>query len=285
MSYTEHYYQSNDGLNLYYRKYGKNTARFPLVCLAGLTRNSEDFDEFAEYFSKDRAVYTLDYRGRGKSDYDPDYKNYNPQTYLGDIYAFLMAADIEKAIFVGTSLGGILSMAFASLSPQHVAAIILNDIGPEVSSGGGSRIAGYVGKDNRFKTIEAATDAQRQLYTGAYPDLDEAAWRKTTETGFVYDATAGNYRPNYDLALGKAFAEQMSDDPSVDLWPFFEALNSVPLLAIRGALSDVLSAETFQKMQEANPDMQVLTLENRGHVPLLNEPPAMKELIRFINNV
>ncbi|MEH6475642.1 MAG: alpha/beta hydrolase [Sneathiella sp.] len=285
MTYSESFYKSNDGLDLYYRKYGKSSSKLPLICLSGLTRNSGDFTEFAEHFSNDRAVYTLDYRGRGKSEYDTDHANYNPQVYLGDIMAFFQATDITKAVFIGTSLGGLLTMGLAGLVPQYVAAAVLNDVGPEVSSDGGERIAGYVGKDVRYPTLAAAIAAQKAQYTGAYPDLDDDEWRHTTEVGYVLDEKAGNFRANYDLALGKALQDQISNDAPIDLWPFFEAMNAIPVLSIRGALSDVLSADVFQKMQDTNPDMTAVTLENRGHVPLLNEPLSMQHLTRFLKNV
>jgi len=285
MPYTENYYKSNDGLNLYYRKYDGDKARIPLICLSGLTRNSGDFSDFSDHFSGERVIYTLDYRGRGKSDYDPDFENYNPQTYLGDIMSFLQAEGIEKAVFVGTSLGGLLTMGLAGLVPQYVAGAVINDVGPEVDSSGGERIAGYVGKDVRFPSIEAATAAQKTQYQGAYPDLDDEGWRKTTEVGLTWDGKAENFRPNYDLGLGEALQAQISGDDPIDLWPFFDAMKSVPVLAIRGALSDVLSAEVFQKMQDVNPRMTSVILKNRGHTPLLNEPIALNHLTRFLKNV
>ncbi len=282
MTFRESNYQSNDGLNLYYRTYGDSDNRSPIICLSGLTRNSGDFNTFAERYSKDRTVYCLDYRGRGKSDYDKEYSNYNPQTYLGDILTFLAVSGIGKAVFVGTSLGGLLTMGLAGLAPQYLEAVVLNDIGPEVSSSGGARIAGYVGEDKRFSSLEEAAAAQKEQFGGAYPDLTDAAWLKLTEPAFMYDEAQDNYRPNYDLALGKALLEQMKDGETIDLWPFFEALKDIPTLAIRGALSDVLSEEVFQKMLDIHPNMKTLVVNNRGHVPVLDEPDAIKILDAFL---
>ena len=282
MTFRESSYQSNDGLNLYYRIYGDSNNRPPIICLSGLTRNSGDFNAFAERYSKDRTVYCLDYRGRGKSDYDPSYSNYNPQTYLGDILTFLAVSGIGKAVFVGTSLGGLLTMGLAGLAPQYLEAVVLNDIGPEVSSAGGARIAGYVGEDRRFSSLEEAAAAQKEQFNSAYPDLPDAAWLALAEPAFTYDEAQGNYRPNYDLALGKALLEQIKDGETIDLWPFFEALKDIPTLAIRGALSDVLSEEVFQKMLDIHPNMKTLVLDNRGHVPVLDEPDAIKILDTFL---
>jgi len=285
MSFTENYYPSADGLNLYYREYGEAVEKCPLLCLSGLTRNSGDFHDFAMWYSKDRKVYALDYRGRGKSDYDENYSNYNPQTYIGDIFAFLTKLEIERALFVGTSLGGMLTMGFAGLAKQYIAAAILNDVGPELNASGGARILDYVGKDIRFPTLEAAADAQKSQYSSAYPDLLDADWIMQSQNTFTYDEGAQNYRFNYDMKLGKALAEQFEKSEPVDLWPFFKALGDVPTLAIRGALSDVLSKEVFQKMAEENPAMQSIELANRGHVPQLDELDLLPELDNFIAGV
>lgn len=281
MSFEEKFYKSNNDLNLYYRAYEGDVHRFPIICLSGLTRNSADFHDFALRYSGVRRVYCLDYRGRGKSDYDPDYKNYNPQTYAMDVLTFLMARRIDKAIFVGTSLGGLISMGISGLAPQYVGGVILNDIGPDVDRSGSDRIAGYVGKDIRFSSLKRAISAQKKLYTGAYPDLEDDGWAKTTKAAFVYDPENSNYRQNYDLKIGQALVEQLKDDQEIDLWPFFESLKAVPTLAIRGALSDVLSAEVFEKMKDRHPEMQWISLEDRGHVPLLDEPLALEKMDKF----
>lgn len=283
MIYAEHHYQSNDGLKLYYRTYGKDSDKLPIVCLTGLTRNSGDFEEFAERFSNTRKIYTLDYRGRGNSAYDPNYQNYNPQTYLADVMTFLAAADIKKAIFVGTSLGGLITMGLSGLAPQFVAGAILNDIGPEVASSGGERIAGYVGTDVRYNSLEEAAKAQQEQYQGAYPDIEEEYWLQTSKVAFKFDEDADNYRPNYDLAIGKALVEQVESGDQIDLWPFFESLKEKPVLAVRGALSDVLSTDVFEKMKAVIPSLIQVTLENRGHVPLLNEPKALTAITEFLD--
>jgi pimeloyl-ACP methyl ester carboxylesterase len=285
MDYTEHYYKSNDDLNLYYRIYGQKTALTPIVCLSGLTRNSQDFNGFAQQFAGPRQIFTLDYRGRGKSDWDSDYKNYDPQTYLADVMTFLVHANIENAIFLGTSLGGILSIALAGLAPNYAAAVILNDIGPEVSSDGSARIAGYVGEDVRYKTLRDVAKAQKEMYQSVYPDVEDDYWLETSEVGFVFDEKDQNFRANYDLALGKAMIEQLEKNEPVDLWPFFESLKSKPTLAIRGALSDVLSEDVFEKMKTVLPAMQHLTLPNRGHVPTLSEPASIEIIQQFLDSL
>jgi pimeloyl-ACP methyl ester carboxylesterase len=285
MNFDENRYQASDGLSLYYRKYGTNSNETPIICLSGITRNSNDFHEFASQFSEDRIVYALDYRGRGKSDYDPDYKNYNPQTYLADTLTFMAVTAISKAIFVGTSLGGLLTMGMAGLAPQYLAAAVINDVGPEISSEGSSRIAGYLGTDIRYNSLEEAASAQKVQYQGSYPDLDWQGWMASTETAFVWCKEDKNFKPNYDLKIGAALTEQIGEGETIDLWPFFEALKTCPTLAVHGVLSDVLSTEIFEKMQRVHPAMEVLSLENRGHVPLLNEPSFITKITQFLEKV
>lgn len=285
MDYSEHYYKSADGLDLYYREYAGDLEKTPIVCLSGLTRNSGDFHDFACRYSGVRTVYALDYRGRGKSQYDSDYKNYDPQTYLSDVFIFISTLKIEKVIFVGTSLGGLLAMGLAGLAPQNVEAVVLNDIGPEISQSGGDRIASYVGKDVRFASLTDAMQTQKQQFSGAYPDLSDDEWLKTTAVGFILDEEDNSFRPNYDLLLGKALQEQVTDQQQFDLWAFFETLKDKPTLAIRAALSDVLSEDVFDKMKTIHPKMETLILENRGHVPLLSEPLALHKLDQFLEQL
>jgi pimeloyl-ACP methyl ester carboxylesterase len=285
MVYSEHYYSANDGLQLYYRDYGQEGEKCPLLCLSGLTRNSGDFHEFAERYSMDRKVYALDYRGRGKSAYDPNPENYNPQIYAADIFSFLNNKSITRALFVGTSLGGLMTMAFAGLAKAFIAGAILNDVGPDVDTSGSDRILDYVGVDIRFKTLEEAAAAQKAQYSSAYPDLSDADWLAQCQNTFVFDEDARNFRFNYDMAIGSALATQLNKEEPVDLWPFFKALSDIPTLAIRGALSDILSQEVFERMKQENPNMETLVLKNRGHVPLLNEPSALEIMDKFIAGI
>ena len=282
--FQEHRFRSNDGLELYYRDYGDRTADVtPVVCLSGLTRTSKDFHDLALRLSKQRRVVCPDYRGRGHSAWDPDYRNYKPETYVADLIDLMAAAGLHHVAIIGTSLGGLLSMAMAAFQPTALAGVVLNDVGPEITPGGASRIAGYVGNDVRFPDYEAAAAALKQQFGGAYPDVDHGAWLASAKRSFVDDG-AGTLRLDYDLALGKALQEQ-ADTPLPDLWPFFRALSHVPVLAIRGALSDVLSESTFKRMADEMPGITQITLGNRGHVPNLDEPECLAAIDEFLSHV
>ena len=157
--YRNGHFYVRDGLKLHYRDYPGSDDRSPLLCLPGLTRNVRDFADFAERYSPRLRVLALEFRGRGDSAYDPLPARYTPLTYAGDVLELLDQLGIARAIFVGTSLGGLVTMTVAAIAPQRIAAAILNDVGPELSPEGVDRIKSYVGKDTRFATWDEAAQA------------------------------------------------------------------------------------------------------------------------------
>jgi pimeloyl-ACP methyl ester carboxylesterase len=284
LTFSEVTVAAPDGVALYYRDYGAGTeGRLPLVCLTGLTRNSKDFHRIATELSSGRRVLALDYRGRGRSGYDPDWHNYAPPTYVQDILIVLQHAGIHRCVLLGTSLGGILTMALAAGMPNLIAAAILNDVGPMVSDEGRKRIAGYVGTDLRFATYEEAAAAIKRQFGYAYPDIAEAHWRQSAQDTFVRDPASGELRLDYDLKIGDALREQVAG-PVPDLWPLFAALKPIPTLAVRGALSDVLDQDTFDRMLAEKPDLMRLLIPNRGHIPLPHEEPFRSVLHEFLKS-
>lgn len=273
---------SFDGLQLHYRDYGRAEAGpTPILCLSGLTRNVKDFHAFAQRVAPRRRVVAMDYRGRGRSAHDPKFDNYNPLVYAADATALLDHLGIGRVILLGTSLGGIVSMTIAAMAPQRLAGVILNDIGPRIDEDGRQRIAAYVGRDVRFATLDDAARAMMAQFGGAYPDKGMDHWLRHVEDTFVFDAAAGNFRLDYDLNLAKPIAEQAKGPPP-DLWPLFAALKPIPTLAVRGDLSDVLDAATFDRMAAEKPDLQRLVVPGRGHVPLPHEEPLVSTIENFI---
>ncbi|HEY8592892.1 MAG TPA: alpha/beta hydrolase [Sphingomicrobium sp.] len=261
-----------DGLSLFYRDYPGSPGKAPLLCLHGLTRNSRDFLEFAERYSPQRRVITPDFRGRGLSDYDPLPARYTPLTYATDVIELLDQLGIEEAVFVGTSLGGLVTMAVAAVAPQRIAASILNDVGPELTDAGLERIRTYVGKDIRFASWAAAAAAIKANNKGlpaGYSDEDwlKMAWRSCREED-------GQVVFDYDMAIAVPFMTSGAA-PSVDLWPVFNMLGAKPLLLVRGAESDLVSADALARMHAAVPDMQSVTIPGVGHAPMLDEPEAV----------
>jgi pimeloyl-ACP methyl ester carboxylesterase len=278
-AFIDRFITVRDGLRLHIRDYPGKQVHSPLLCLHGLTRNARDFADLAERYSPRFRVLALDFRGRGDSDYDPMPMRYTPLTYAGDVLQLLDALDLPEAIFVGTSLGGLVTMAVAAMAPQRIAGAILNDVGPELSQEGLDRIRTYVGHDVRFPSWEAAAaalaDNNRHL-PRAYGSEEwmKMAWRACRERGgeIVFD---------YDMAIVEPF-QVKGPAPSVDMWPLFRALALKPVLVVRGALSDLLSAEATARMQEAAPDAQFVTVPDVGHAPELNEPTSVAAIDRFL---
>ena len=273
-------YSAQDGLRLFYREYGDALSVLtPIVCLPGLTRNSADFQDLALRFSLDRRVIALDYRGRGQSAYDPKPHNYRAEVYASDVLHLLMAANISRAVVIGTSLGGLLAMSLAASRPAVLAGVVLNDIGPDIDGNGLDNVRQYLAADMRPRTWDEAAAMVKDISFDAAPDFSEAQWIALTRRSFREDEN-GNIRVDFDPAVGAAF---LKAEPVPDLWPLYGGLRHVPTLAIRGALSDVLSTATFDRMAEIKPDLVRITVPNRGHVPWLDEPECVTALDAFIS--
>ena len=278
-SFRERRLTTQDGLSLYFRDYGDPLSpRLPLLCLAGLVRNSADFADLAERHAGERRVVCLDYRGRGRSDYDADWRNYHPMTYVRDIAHLLAALDLHRVAIVGTSFGGLLTMGLAALKPTSLAAVVLNDIGPDLVDGGFSRIVNYVGVDQPQPDWESAVSYLRDLLPQLSIRTDEG-WQKFARATYR-PGEDGLLHFDWDVAAAKPLTMQRSEFP--DLWPMFRALRPVPTLILRGASSDVLSTETFERMAVAKPDLLRVTVAGSGHTPTLNEPDAAAAVDAFI---
>src|SRR3712207_1543968 len=231
-----------DGLRLYARDYDPHTAgALPVVCLSGLTRSSEDFHELAVALSRDaarpRRVLSLDYRGRGRSDWDQDWRNYDVKVELNDVLQVLTVAGVEKAVFVGTSRGGLITMALSAVRPELIAGAVLNDVGPALEIEGLMRIRGYVGKLPAPRTIEEAAQILRTTSGQQFPGFTDAQWEAMARG--TWRESDGQLVLNYDPNLMKTLENLNPETPLPDLWPLFEDLKLFPVLAIRGANSDL----------------------------------------------
>jgi pimeloyl-ACP methyl ester carboxylesterase len=273
-----------DGLRLYARCYGARSApALPVVCLPGLARTEADFEPLARALSGDtirpRRVIALDYRGRGQSEYDKDPANYNFQVELADVLAVIAALDAARAIFVGTSRGGILAMLLAAVRPTAIAGVVLNDIGPVIEPRGLIRIKGYVGKLPQPRSFEEAAEILRRLFSVQFPRLGPDAWLASAHRTFRQ--ANGALVPTYDVNLAKTLEGVEFDKPFPPLWAQFDALAQAPLLVIRGANSDILSAETVEAMRARRPALEAVEVPDQGHAPLLVEPDIIARIADF----
>jgi pimeloyl-ACP methyl ester carboxylesterase len=278
-----HFITAPDGLKLHVHEYGqRGGTALPVVCLPGLTRNVSDFEPLATALAADgRRVIALDSRGRGRSDYDPEPARYSLPVELGDVIAMLMALQCEPAVFVGTSRGGLLTLLMAAVRPAAIAGAVLNDIGPVIEVEGLRRIAGYVGKMPRSTTFEDAAKRLGVLFGPQFPKLTHQDWIAWARRTFRQDN--GALVPDYDIALAKGFDNFDPAKPVPDLWPQFEALKAVPVMAIRGAYSDLLSEATVEEMARRHTALETLEVPDQGHAPLLAEADVIARIAAFVS--
>lgn len=283
-SYRDLFVSASDALRLYARDYGPlNGSALPVVCLPGLARNSEDFHDLAEALSTDaarpRRVLALDYRGRGRSEWASDWRQYELGTELNDVLQVLTVAGIEKAVFVGTSRGGLLTMVLSATRPTVLAGAVLNDVGPVIEPKGLIRIRSYVGKLPTPNTFQEGAQILKQVSDAQFPAFTQEQWESMARG--TWHEKNGRLALSYDPGLMKPLQELDLEMPMPDLWNLFGALNPFPVLAIRGENSDLLSAQTLSAMQERHSRLTAITVPGQGHAPLIEEPiiQSIKDLI------
>jgi pimeloyl-ACP methyl ester carboxylesterase len=280
--FTDLYWTSGEGLPLHARDYVPvgEAAGLPVICIHGLTRNARDFEDLAPLIAaRGRRVLAVDVRGRGLSARDPQPLNYHPGTYAGDIGALLDATGIDRAVFIGTSMGGLITLVLAAFRPQAIAAVVLNDVGPELSPVGLARIAAYAGGASRFETWAEAVSYARSINAAAFPAYGEADWDRFARR--LFDDRDGGFVLACDpdiSALIRAAAAAQKDGASAlapDMYPLFRALTKDrPVLLVRGAISDLVDSAIVARMQAAAPEMAVVEVPGVGHAPMLTEPEA-----------
>jgi pimeloyl-ACP methyl ester carboxylesterase len=278
----ERTFSAQDGLSLFFRDYGDALSpRVSMLCLSGLTRNSKDFHGPAMHLSGGRRVICLDYRGRGRSDYDADWRNYRPAVYVNDIRHLLAVTATRRVVVIGTSLGGFLAMLLAVAVPGRLAGVVLNDIGPSVPREGLEKILAHIRSARPQPDWETARRHLREKLS--WMSLgDEDAWTQFVENSFRQGAD-GRLHLDWDINLVRPLTRLRW--PLPDLWPLFRALRHIPTLAIRGASSKVLSAETFERMAAEKPDLLRLTVADVGHAPTLQEPEVVEAVDDFLESI
>jgi pimeloyl-ACP methyl ester carboxylesterase len=276
---------AQDGLKLHTRHYGARTAPgLPVVCLPGLARTTADFEDLAEAFASDgarpRRVIALDYRGRGLSDYDTNPANYNLAVELADVLAVLTALAVGRAVFIGSSRGGILTMLLGAARPAAIAGVVLHDIGPVIEPKGLMRIKSYVGKLPQPVSFEEGAEVLRRLFDAQFPKFTSGQWLGAARrTWRVQD---GKLIPSYDVELSRTLAGIDIERPLPPLWNEFDSLAHVPMLVVHGANSDILSSTTVAAMAARRTKMDCIEVPDQGHVPLLSGSDLLHSIANFV---
>ena len=287
-TFADRRWTSADGLSLYARDYAaaSGPAKLPVIAIHGLTRNAADFETIAPLIAQSgRRVLAIDVRGRGKSDRAPDPMTYQPLNYAQDVLALMRDAGIERAVFLGTSMGGLITMALAAVRSKVIAAAIINDVGPEVAKEGLTRIAAYAGQPVEIGSWAEAAAYVRRLNEVALPHYSDADWdafaRRTFRIG-----TEGTPVPDYDPDIMAPIRAAGAKALVPNLWPFFNRLAKArPVLLVRGATSDLLSPEIAARMRKRAPKMDFVEVPGVGHAPMLDEPEAKAAIFPFLSEL
>jgi pimeloyl-ACP methyl ester carboxylesterase len=280
MAAAEYWFDSQEGLRLFSRVYAGPGADAPVVaCLHGLMRNSRDFEDLAPHLAARYRVVVPDVRGRGFSARDPNFNNYQIPVYLNDLLRLFAGLGVGRVSIIGTSMGGLMAMVFAAMQPQLVAGIVLNDVGAEVDPRGLERIRGYAGKSAPVRSWEQAVAQVRGIYGTAWPGLSCERWERIARLSYRANAQ-GVPEADADPLIAEPLRDTKVAAPN--LWPLWGAIAKVPILAIRGAQSDLLNVATLARMQREKPDLKVLEVANRGHAPMLDEPECLAAIDEFL---
>lgn len=286
--WTDRIWHSAEGLALHFRDYPADPLqahadRPPIVCMHGLTRNARDFADLAGRLAGKWRVIVPEMRGRGESEYAKDYMTYNPLTYVADVEALLEQENISRFVAMGTSLGGLMTMLFAAKDQARIAGAVLNDIGPEIDPAGIERIRQYVGQGRSYPSWMHAARALQETHSAAHPQFGIERWLDMAKRCMVLQPN-GRIGLDYDMNIAEPF-QQDNSAAQPDLWPAYEALRGIPLLILRGELSDLLTLETVAEMQRRNPEAEIVTVPGVGHAPLLDEPDAIAAIDRLLAKV
>lgn len=285
--FESHYIPVADGLKLYTRSYGPGNEGLPIVCLPGLSRNSRDFHQLALLLSTQPPapfrVITIDSRGRGLSDRDEKKERYTIPTEAQDVIAILDRFGIERAIFIGTSRGGLILHILAATHPERLAGVVLNDIGPVIEIEGLKQIQDYLGRERRPRNFDDGAAILRETHGPSFPALSETDWRDMADA--IYREIDGNLVADFDPAIAEQFRAADLSQPLPDLWAQFDLFHPLPLMTIRGENSQLLSKQTSEAMAERHPGMRLLTVPGQGHAPILHLRDTPSEIHEFLARV
>jgi pimeloyl-ACP methyl ester carboxylesterase len=278
---VERFIKSADGvLDLRLVDLGDPNAALCVLCLHGFTRNAADFEVLGQHLASRHRVLIPDQRGRGGSGWDPDPARYHPGTYAADMFAVLDDLGVAEVAIVGTSMGGIVAMAMAGMQPQRLRGVVLNDIGTEMPAAGMQRLHAMLGDRRHPATWDEAITKTRHSQASEFPDYADVDWSAFARR--VYRESDGAPAPAYDPAILSGLDEI---DPSVappDLWGLWPGMQTVPVLVVRGALSEIVTAENVDAMRARHPRLTSVTVPRRGHAPMLDESEALAAVDGFL---
>lgn len=284
--WSDQYWWSGDGVRLHARIYaGPEAAEGapPVLCMPGLARNARDFEMLAPHVAQHRKTIVIEFRGRGESAYAKDPMTYIPLTYVQDVVALLDELGIDRFATIGTSLGGLVSMLMAATLPGRLVGAVLNDVGPELETAGLDRIRDYIGAGGSQPTWMHAARAFAELNGAIYPHYGVHDWLRLTKRTHRL-TPEGRIVTDYDKQIA-APLRAPGGEGAFDLWPVYRALGDVPLLILRGELSDILARSAVEKMVAALPRASFVEVPGVGHAPTMDEPEALAAIDAWLSDL
>ena len=278
--YVEKTFRTRDGLDLYYRDYDGPAGKTPVLCLSGTGGNSRVYDDLAPHIAATRRVLTMDWRGHGRSGHDSDWQHYHYNVDRDDVIEFLGMLGLPKIVTVGTSLGGIVTMHIAGHRPELLAGAVMNDVGPVIGLAGRKRLHDNMGKPMVFDSFEEAAVAIKERAEEGF-DFTPDEWLLRAHRIYFED-NDGKVKANMDPMYGRVFRERKR---LPDYWHFYDGMKPIPVLAVRGAVSDILDQDTLDEMQRRKPDLRTVIVPGRGHCPMLTEPVALAAIDAFLADI
>ncbi|MFE3837788.1 alpha/beta fold hydrolase [Pseudogemmobacter sonorensis] len=268
------FFTAFDGARLGYLDEGEG---LPVLCLAGLTRNKADFDDALPTLKGCRVI-RMDCRGRGESEYTGA-PTYTLAQEMGDVLVLLDHLGLERVALLGTSRGGLIGLAMASMASDRLIGLCLNDVGPELDFRGLARIKTYVGRPPAARTLAEMARKLPAAHPG-FEGVPEARWLAVAAR--LYRETERGLALRYDPALRESVLATFEAPPE-PAWPMWQATGTLPVALIRGVNSDLLSAAVADRMQQIRPDLIRAEVPGRAHVPFLDEPEAVAALGQWLS--
>lgn len=265
-----------------YQTWGDEDNPRVLICVHGVTRVSDDFDQLATSLSEHYRVICPDVVGRGRSDWLRDPRHYLVPQYVSDMVTLIARLDVAQVDWVGTSMGGLIGMGLAALPESPVRKMVLNDIGPHLNFPALTRIGEYIAQDVRFDSFEQGRDYIRKVSAPFGPHSD-AEWDKLARD-VLRENNDGRWRRHYDPAIAKGFeglTEEGTQRGEAALWATYDAIRA-PVLLVRGSESDLLTHDTAQAMTERGPRATLVELPGVGHAPTFMHDDQIAFVRRFL---
>ena len=267
---------SVNGLDLHYLDWG-NVGAPPVVCVHGYTSSAEPFNALARHFHDRFHIVAPDVRGHGESAWSPD-SAYQYRDQVADLAGLVDQLGLARFTLIGTSMGGIIAMAFAAAHAARLVGLVINDIGPDVEEGS-QRITQMVGgRPDEFATLEDAMAYRREIspVTASRPMSDQ----REVALGVLRQQADGRWVWKMDPAYIRQRV-QHGAPPRPALWPVLKSL-PCPTLVVWGTESDVLLEAQARRMVGVLPRGELVKVAGVAHAPTLVEPVVLAALERFL---